>query len=117
MEKGKALLENLSPGAFSQLEQKLKPLSPSLFTQVVEHAYGDVLQPGALATTSKQLILIAILAAQGGASVQLDKHLKAALSSGIQREQLLELADLVALYSGIQNGLSLTRKISEIELT
>ncbi len=111
-EKGKLLLDELSPGAYEDLESQLKPISPSLFATVVENCYGDVMQNGAEKTSTKQMVVIAILAAQGGNIVQLDKHIEAALNSGISKEQLVEIANVVAVYSGVQNGLNLIKKIS-----
>ena len=82
-------------------------LSPTLAQSLSGHAFGDVMSRAALGRRERELATVAVLGAIGGAEPQLALHVAAALRCGVDRDELLALAEHLSVYAGFPRGLNL----------
>ncbi|MBW4721585.1 carboxymuconolactone decarboxylase family protein [Saccharothrix obliqua] len=73
---------------------------------IVEYAFGDVVGRPELDLRTRQLVTLALLAAQGGCEPQLDTHIPATLRAGATRDEIVALFVHLTPYVGIPRSLN-----------
>ncbi len=86
-------------------------LSPTLADALSGYAFGDVFSRAALGRRERELATVAVLGAIGGAEPQLAVHVAAALRCGVDRDELVALAEHLTVYAGFPRGLNLLNVI------
>jgi 4-carboxymuconolactone decarboxylase len=81
-------------------------VAPDFARMVIEFAFGDIYARDALDLRTRELIAIAALAAKGTAGPQLRLHVESAASSGITKEEVIEVLMQIALYAGLPAALN-----------
>jgi len=79
----------------------------------VDFVFGDVHSRPGLDLRERELVIIAVLAAQGGADPQVRAHIRAARAIGVPDRELEELFIQIAPYAGFAraiNGLKILRR-------
>jgi 3-oxoadipate enol-lactonase len=82
-------------------------LSPTMSDALSGFAFGDVFSRAVLGRRERELATVAVLGAIGGAEPQLAVHVAGALRSGVDRDELLALAEHLTVYTGFPRGLNL----------
>jgi 4-carboxymuconolactone decarboxylase len=82
---------------------------------IVEYAFGDVYSRPGLALRDRELVAVAMLAAQGSSEPQLDVHLHAARNVGVTFEELREVLIQVAPYAGFPAAINAMRRLQALE--
>lgn len=82
-------------------------LSPTLADALSGYAFGDVFSRAILGRRERELATVAVLGAIGGAEPQLAVHVAAALRCGVERDELVALAEHLTVYAGFPRGLNL----------
>ena len=80
----------------------------------VHSSAGEVDKEGPLDPVTRELSTIALLTAIGTQPAALKKHLRAALSAGATREQIVHVLEQMAIYAGFPaalNGVALAREV------
>ena len=87
MQRGRAKLREIDG---EQVMAALADIAPDLATYIIGFAFGEIYTRPALNLAQRELITLALLAAQGGCEKQLRVHIQAALNVGLSREQIVE---------------------------
>lgn len=69
----------------------LTDLAPDLARFATEFAYGDIHARPGLDASRREIVIVAVLVAQGGVDKSLRAHLSAALTAGVSPAQLAEV--------------------------
>ena len=75
-------------------------ICPAVPEMAIEWVFGDIMQRPGLDLITRELALIAVLAAQGNAAPQLKAHIEAALNVGASKEAIIEVMLQTAIYAG-----------------
>lgn len=104
-------------GSGEKIVDALKDVSPDLAKYAIEYGFGDLFNRTVLNHKTKEMVIIANLAAMGNAQPQLKAHINAALNVGVSQEEIAEIMILTSAYAGFPaafNGtLSLKTVLSE----
>ncbi|MGX1201534.1 carboxymuconolactone decarboxylase family protein [Marinobacter sp. MBR-105] len=95
------LLEQLEPGAPGRVAKNLDDFHPDAAGILLGFAFTDVLAREGMPLKTREMLTVAMLAAMGTAPVQLEFHMRAALNTGITRDEIVEIVLQVAVYAGI----------------
>ncbi|HML83237.1 MAG TPA: alpha/beta fold hydrolase [Thiomonas arsenitoxydans] len=98
----------------SKIVNEVASMSPTLSHGLVDFAFGEVFARAELGRRDREMITAGILGAMGGAEPQLCVHLNAALNVGADGDELIALAEHVAVYSGFPRALNLLREVISI---
>ncbi len=98
--RGLAALEATSRGAGRVVLDSLADIAPDLGAFILDFAYGDVISRTILTPRDKEIAMIAAATARGTQRPQLKVHVKAALSVGLTREEIVEVIMQMAVYCG-----------------
>ncbi len=90
MQRGRAKLREIDGEQGEQVMAALADIAPDLATYIIGFAFGEIYTRPALNLAQRELITLALLAAQGGCEKQLRVHIQAALNVGLSREQIVE---------------------------
>lgn len=96
----KRLNEINGEGSAKKIVEALKNVSPDLATYAIEYGFGDLLSRKVMSVKTKEMIIIANLAALGNAQPQLKAHINAALNVGVTQEEIAEIMILTSAYAG-----------------
>lgn len=96
-----ALLDKLEQGASSKVQANLDAFSPDAAELVLGYAFADILGRSGLDLRTREMLTVAMLAAMGTAPGQLDFHMRAALNTGVTREEIIEIVLQVSVYAGV----------------
>lgn len=108
-----ALLERLDPSAPSRVESNLDGLSPDFLELVLGFAFADIVSRPGIDLKTREMLTVSALMAMGTAPEQLEFHIRAALHTGVTREEIVEILLQIAVYAGVpacMNGVSAARK-------
>jgi len=98
----------------STIVPRLEKISPALAEAIVSFAFGDIHDRPGLDLKTRELVIVAALAAQGGLEAELRSHIKAAHKSGATREELLEVMLQLAVYAGFPAAVNGTFLVGEL---
>ncbi|MCH4565385.1 carboxymuconolactone decarboxylase family protein [Halomonas sp. EGI 63088] len=96
-----ALLEWLEPGAPERVAENLDGFHGDATEILLGFAFTDVVVREGISLKTREMLTIAMLAAMGTAPGQLEFHMRAALNTGVTREEIVEIVLQVAVYAGI----------------
>jgi len=96
-----ALLEKLEPGAPAKVQANLDAFSPDAAELVLGHAFADIVGREGIDLRTREMLTVAMLAAMGTAPGQLEFHVRAAMSTGVTREEIVEIVLQVSVYAGV----------------
>lgn len=103
---GKRVLDAIDGEAGQKVIDSLADIAPELAHQVVAWGFGDVYARPGLAPRDRQLVTLGMLTALGGCEPQLDVHVNAALTVGLEPEQIVEAFLHAAVYCGFPRALN-----------
>lgn len=92
----------------------VRETSPLLADALTNFAFGEVFSRAELGRRERELATVGVLAAIGGAEPQLRIHIEAALNVGADPDELIALAEHLAVYAGFPRALNLLREIRQI---
>ena len=94
--------------------ESLKDVSPDLAKYTIEYPFGDVYNRNILDNRTKEIAVVAALAAMGNAEPQLKVHINAALNVGVTSEEISEVMILMSVYAGFPSALNGTLALKEV---
>ena len=95
------LLELLESGAPARVSQNIDEFHPEALEILLGFAFHDVISRDGMKLKTREMLTVAMLAAMGTAQSQLEFHMRAALNTGVSREELVEIVLQVSVYAGI----------------
>lgn len=113
-ERGWEKLKEIDGQAGVKVIESLKDISPDLAKYTIEYPFGDVYNRGILDNRTKEIAVVAALAAMGNARPQLKVHINAALNVGITEKELSEIMILMSVYAGFPAALNGTSALKEV---
>ena len=103
---GRAEFETIFGTTGNAVLERIKAYSPRL----VEHVHGyiacNLYQDKTLDLRTRELCVIATLAAQGGLDEQLGVHVTTALRNGVSPAEIVAAIETVATYAGVPRALN-----------
>ena len=96
-----ALLEQLEPSAPGRVAKNLDDFHPKAAEILLGFAFTDVVGREGIPLKTREMLTVAMLAAMGTAPGQLEFHMRAALNTGITRDEIVEIVLQVAVYAGV----------------
>src|SRR5450759_4934551 len=94
--------------------ERLRPWSPRLRAHVYDYIAGDLYADPALPVRTRELVVIATLAAQGGMAEQLAVHLQVALDNGATVAEIITTLETVGTYAGVPRALNALFTAAEV---
>ena len=114
-ERGWEKLKEIDGEAGEKVIESLKDVSPDLAKYTIEYPFGDVYsRETTLDNRTKEIAVVAALAAMGNARPQLKVHINAALNVGVTEEELSEIMILMSVYAGFPSALNGTSALKEV---
>lgn len=95
------LLERLETGAPAKVQANLDAFSPKAAELVLGYAFTDIFSRPGIDLRTREMLTVAMLAAMGTAPGQLEFHVRAALNTGVTREEIIEIVLQVSVYAGV----------------
>jgi 4-carboxymuconolactone decarboxylase len=108
-----ALLEQLEPGAPEKVQANLDAFAPDAAELVLGYAFADIVGREGIDLRTREMLTVAMLAAMGTAPGQLEFHIRAAMNTGVTREEIVEIVLQVSVYAGVpacMNAISAAKK-------
>ncbi|MDN3558130.1 carboxymuconolactone decarboxylase family protein [Halomonas maura] len=96
-----ALLARLEPDAPARVARNLDDFHADATEILLGFAFADVVARDGIDLRTREMLTVAMLGAMGTAPGQLEFHLRAALNSGVTREEVVEIVMQVAVYAGL----------------
>jgi 4-carboxymuconolactone decarboxylase len=93
-------LQSLDPEFIHRLKAGLDPISPELFSLVLEHGYADIFYRDNLDIRQREAAVVAAMVAVENADPQLSFHILAAMGTGIERGLMTEIIHDAAAAAG-----------------
>ena len=93
------------PAGHAVLE-RIRAYSPRLVDHVYSYIAGNLYQDQTLDLRTRELCVIAALAAQGGLPEQLAAHVTTALRNGVKPAEIVAAIETVATYAGVPRALN-----------
>jgi 4-carboxymuconolactone decarboxylase len=100
--------------AGTRVLDRIQPMSPRLVNHVYEYIAGDLYQDATLEFKTRELCVIAILAAQGGLNEQVKVHVETALRGGISQQEVVAVLEAVGAYAGVPKALNAMFSAAEV---
>ena len=108
-----AVLATLDPSAPSRVAADLDGLSDDVLELVLGFAFADIVSRPGIDLKTREMLTVSALMAMGTAPKQLEFHIRAALHTGVTREQIVEILMQIAVYAGVpacMNGVAAAKK-------
>jgi 4-carboxymuconolactone decarboxylase len=113
-ERGRKLFRELYGDVGEQTLRSLNETAPDLARYIEEFAFGDVFSRPGLDLKTRELAIIAVLAAMGNAPAQLRAHIQGALNAGCTQQQILEIILQMVLYAGFPAAINGVQAAKEV---
>lgn len=110
---GLEFLASLDPIAAENLE-RFRKISPELVDGFITRLYGEIYQRDRLSRRERFLVTIAGLMASAHVDAQLAMQARLALKNGLTREELMEVALQISIFSGYGNAINATAIIDGV---
>lgn len=94
--------------------ENLKQISPDIVKYIIEFAFGEIYNRKGLDIKSRELVSLSSLLTLGNAVPQLKSHIHGALNVGWTRDEIMEIAIQILLYSGFPNSLNGLQIMKEV---
>jgi len=101
-------------GSGERIVNTLTEVSPDIAKYAIEYGFGDLFNRTVLSDKTKELVIIANLAAMGNAQSQLKAHINAALNVGVSQEEIAEVMILTSAYSGFPAAINGTLALKDV---
>ncbi|CUX21707.1 carboxymuconolactone decarboxylase [Agrobacterium tumefaciens] len=111
--KALALLEQLDPDAPTRVATNLDALSDDFLEIILGFSFADIVSRPGIDLRTREMLTVSALMAMGTAPGQLEFHIRAALNTGVTREEIIEILLQIAVYAGVpacMNGISAAKK-------
>jgi 4-carboxymuconolactone decarboxylase len=95
------LLERLEAGAPAKVQANLDAFSSEAAELVLGYAFTDIVSRSGIDLRTREMLTVAMLAAMGTAPGKLEFHVRAALNTGVTREEIIEIVLQVSVYAGV----------------
>ena len=108
------LLERLESGAPVKVQANFDAFSPEAAELVLGYAFADIVGREGIDLRTREMLTVAMLAALGTAPGQLEFHVRAALNTGVTREEIIEIVLQVSVYAGVpacMNAITAVKKV------
>jgi 4-carboxymuconolactone decarboxylase len=119
-ERGLEKLRQIDGQAGQKVIDSLADIAPDFARLVIEFPFGDIYSRPGLDLKSREIAVVAALAALGNAAPQLKVHIHGALNVGCTRAEVVEVLMQMAVYAGFPaalNGLFCAKEVfAEIDL-
>lgn len=96
-----ALLGRLEAGAPNRVDANLTDFDRDATEIVLGFAFADVVSRPGIDLKTREMLTVAMLASMGTAPNQLDFHMRAAMNTGVSRQEIVEIVYQVAVYAGV----------------
>lgn len=113
-ERGLERLREIDGQAGQKVIDSLADIAPDFARYLIEFPFGDIYSRPGLDLKSREIAVVAALAALGNAAPQLKVHVHAALNVGCTRGEVIEVLMQMAVYAGFPaalNGLFCAREV------
>ncbi|MEM1389082.1 MAG: carboxymuconolactone decarboxylase family protein [Pseudomonadota bacterium] len=94
-------LGRLGPGATEQVRANLDALHLDYREHVLGYAFADIVGRDGMDLKTREMTTVAMPAAMGTAPGQLEFHMRAAMNTGVSREEIVEIVMQVSVYAGV----------------
>lgn len=111
---GMEQFQALMPDTYEDTLNELGKTSFALKNSLVSNAFGTIYRCSSLSRFSRQLSIISLLASEPGNGSQLDKHVRAALQSGVDPDEIISVIELISVYRGFPAALNALTCINQI---
>lgn len=101
LDRAMALLSRLEPGAPERVRANLDAFAPEAAELLLGHAFADIVGRAGIDLRQREMLTVAMLAAMGTAPAQLEFHIRAALNTGVTREEIVEIVLQVSVYASV----------------
>ncbi|WBU64854.1 carboxymuconolactone decarboxylase family protein [Paracoccus aerodenitrificans] len=111
--KALALLEQLDPDAPTRVAANLDALSDDFLEIILGFSFADIVSRPGIDLRTREMLTVSALMGMGTAPGQLEFHIRAALNTGVTREEIIEILLQIAVYAGVpacMNGISAAKK-------
>lgn len=105
-ETGLAMLNQIDGNAGQQVVEALQGIAPDFGKYLIEFPFGDIYSRNGVDLKTREIAVIAALAALGNARPQLKIHLRACLNIGCSRTEITEILMQMAVYAGFPAALN-----------
>ena len=105
-ETGLAMLNQIDGNAGQQVVETLQDIAPDFGRYLIEFPFGDIYPRKGVDLKTREIAVIAALAALGNARPQLKIHLRACLNVGCSRTEITEILMQMAVYAGFPAALN-----------
>ena len=89
-----------------QVLHRIAGHSPRLVEHIYDYIAGNLYQDKTLDLRTRELCVIACLAAQGGLNEQLGVHIRTAIHGGVTKFEIVSAIEAVGTYAGIPRALN-----------
>lgn len=96
-----ALLERLEAGAPKRVKANLDAFAPETAELLLGYAFADIVSRTGMDLRTREMLTVAMLAAMGTAQGQLEFHVRAAIHTGVSREEIVEIVLQLSVYAGV----------------
>ena len=113
-ERGFAKLQEIDGEAGERVLESLDDVAPDFARYLIEFPFGDIYSRPGLDLKSREIAVVAALAALGNAAPQLKVHIHGALNVGVTRTEVVEILMQMAVYAGFPaalNGLNVAKEV------
>lgn len=86
--------------------EKVHQHSPRLTNLVHDYFANNLYKDETLDIKTRELVVIAIIAAQGGLPKPLEVHIRSALDQGVSKDEIIAVLETVASYAGMPKAIS-----------
>lgn len=94
------LPDKLDPDAPDRVHANLDGFSPDAAELVLGFAFMEIAGREGIDLRTREMLNVAMLAAMGTAEGQLELHVRAAINTGVTREEIVEIILQVSVYAG-----------------
>ena len=105
-ETGLAMLNQIDGRGGQQVVESLQDIAPDFGKYLIEFPFGDIYSRKGVDLKTREIAVIAALAALGNARPQLKIHLRACLNVGCSRTEITEILMQMAVYAGFPTALN-----------
>ena len=105
-ETGLAMLNQIDGNGGQQVVEALQGIAPDFGKYLIEFPFGDIYSRNGVDLKTREIAVIAALAALGNARPQLKIHLRACLNVGCSRTEITEILMQMAVYAGFPAALN-----------
>lgn len=99
-EQGRKVLETLTKTPQSKPSPGFGEFSPRIDAFLKEHLFADIFDSDVLTYQQREMVTIAALASMDGVAPQLQAHIGMGMNTGITKNQLTEIFDLIEKHIG-----------------